>query len=148
MSIKTNIGIIICSWFQNCAGGKCLRAMRDREGAFSSYAGLDLDLVGYITCDCCLGGKFEEMGEELVKNGTQVIHLATGLLIGNPPCPYIDNLAGVLEKQFNLKVVLGTHPIPQEYLDRNTQLGIWENSGWQHRLAATMSDEETRKSYD
>ena len=31
------IGIIICDRYRRCAGGKCLRAMRNREGAFSIY---------------------------------------------------------------------------------------------------------------
>jgi hypothetical protein len=28
------LGIIICDRYRRCAGGKCLRAMRSREGAF------------------------------------------------------------------------------------------------------------------
>ena len=37
MGSKTKIGIIICDRYRRCAGGKCLRAMRNREGAFSLY---------------------------------------------------------------------------------------------------------------
>jgi len=84
------IGIIICDRYRTCAGGKCLRAMRNREGAFSIYADSDVELVGYTTCDGCPGGNIEYTGEEIVKNGAQVIHLATGMLVGYPPCPYID----------------------------------------------------------
>lgn len=32
-----NISIIICNRYHTCAGGKCLRAMRNREGAFAMY---------------------------------------------------------------------------------------------------------------
>ena len=34
-----NIGIIICNRYHTCAGGKCLRALRNREGAFALYEG-------------------------------------------------------------------------------------------------------------
>jgi len=34
---KTRVGIIICNRYRRCAGGKCFRALREREGAFSLY---------------------------------------------------------------------------------------------------------------
>jgi len=37
MKDKIKIGIIICDRYHTCAGGKCLRALRNREGAFSIY---------------------------------------------------------------------------------------------------------------
>jgi len=84
----------------------------------------------------------------MVKNGAQVIHLATGLLVGYPPCPYIETFKDFLEKRYNVKVVLGTHPIPQKYLDLHTQLGTWEDPCWPSRLEATMADEDIRKAYN
>ena len=84
----------------------------------------------------------------MVKNGAQVIHLATGLLVGYPPCPYIDTFKNFLEKKYGVKVVLGTHPIPQKYLDMHTQLGTWNDACWQTRLDAAMTDEEMRKAYN
>ena len=33
------IGIIICDRYRACGAGKCLRAMRERAGAFSRYPG-------------------------------------------------------------------------------------------------------------
>ena len=89
MSEIIKIGIIICDRYRTCAGGKCLRSIRNREGAFSIYAGMDVELVGYTTCDGCPGGNVEYTGEEMVKNGARVIHLATGLLVGYPPFNYI-----------------------------------------------------------
>ena len=45
------IGIIICGRYQNCGGGKCLRALRERAGAFSIYPkDEDVELVGYPPC--------------------------------------------------------------------------------------------------
>ena len=148
MGTKTNIGIIICDRYRTCAGGKCLRALRNREGAFSIYAGSDVELVGYTTCNGCPGGNIEYTGEEMVKNGAQVIHLATGLLVGYPPCPYIETFKDFLEKRYNVKVVLGTHPIPQKYLDMHAQLGTWEAPVWKPLLEPTMTDESTRREYN
>lgn len=31
------LGIITCNRYSACAGGKCLRALREREAAFSAY---------------------------------------------------------------------------------------------------------------
>lgn len=148
MDEKIKIGIIICDRYRKCAGGKCLRSMRNREGAFSIYADKEVELVGYTTCDGCPGGNIEYAGDEMVKNGVQVIHLATGLLVGYPPCPYIDTFKKFLEKRYNIQVVLGTHPIPQKYLDMHTYLETWKDPAWQPWLAPTMTDEETRKAYN
>ncbi|MBN2388566.1 MAG: CGGC domain-containing protein [Anaerolineales bacterium] len=142
------IGIIICNRYHTCAGGKCLRAMRNREGAFSIYAGMDVELVGYTTCDGCPGGNVEYTGEEMVKNGAQVIHLATGMLVGYPPCPRIQVFKAFLEERYGVKVVVGTHPIPKKYLDLHTKLGTWASPAWQPLLAPTMADEATREAYD
>lgn len=148
MGEKIKIGIIICDRYRTCAGGKCLRAMRNREGAFSRYAGDELELVGYTTCDGCPGGNVEYIGEEMVKNGAQVIHLATGLVVGYPPCPYIQTFKNFLEKRNGVKVVVGTHPIPQKYLDMHTSLGTWQDAEWQPLIEPTLADEVTRKAYN
>jgi predicted metal-binding protein len=145
----TKIGIIICDRYRTCAGGKCLRALQNREGAFACYADEQVELVGYTTCDGCPGGNVEYTGEEMVKNGAQVIHLATGLLVGYPPCPYIHTFIGFLEKRYGVKVIAGTHPIPQKYLDMHASLGTWEDvDEWQPLLAPTMSDKATREAYN
>lgn len=148
METKVKIGIIICDRYRTCAGGKCLRSMRNREGAFSIYADSDVELVGYTTCNGCPGGNVEYAGEEMVKNGAQVIHLATGLLVGYPPCPYIDTFKDFLENKYGVKVVLGTHPIPQKYLEMHTKLGTWEGPEWTSRLSATLVDEAIRRAYN
>ena len=142
------IGIIICDRYRNCAGGKCFRALRNREGAFKRYEGEKIELVGYTTCGGCPGGNIEYTGEEMLKNGVQIIHLATGLLVGYPPCPYIHTFKAFLEKRYGVKVVVGTHPIPTKYLDLHTSLGTWEDAEWRQLLEPTMTDEATRKSYE
>jgi predicted metal-binding protein len=148
MAEKKKIGIIICDRYRRCAGGKCLRSMKNKEGAFASYGELELELVGYTSCDGCPGGNIEYAGDEMVKNGAEVIHLATGLVVGYPPCPYIDTFKDFLEKRYPVKVVIGTHPIPKKYLDMHTKLGTWLDPVWKPRTAATMTDAATRERYD
>ncbi len=148
MAEKTKIGIIICDRYRTCAGGKCLRSMRNREGAFNRYKDKDVELVGYTTCNGCPGGNIEYAGDEMVKNGVQVIHFATGFLVGYPPCPYIDTFKQFLEYCYGVEVVLGTHPIPQKYLEMHQSLGTWEDGIWKIWLKDTMTDEVTRLAYN
>jgi predicted metal-binding protein len=148
MGGKTKVGIIICHRYRRCAGGKCLRALREREGAFSVYRDRDVELVGYTTCDGCPGGNIEYAGDEMVANGAEVIHLATGLLVGYPPCPNIETFRRFLEERHGVKVVLGTHPVPEKYLTMHTALGTWSAERWNVLLEPTMADERTRKAYD
>jgi predicted metal-binding protein len=146
--MSTKIGIIICDRYRRCAGGKCLRAMRERNGAFDIYTGEEIELVGYTSCDGCPGGNIEYAGNEMVKNGADVIHLATGLVVGYPPCPYIHTFTEFLEANNQVKVVVGTHPIPQKYLEMHTRLGTWRDRSWESITKPTMSDEVTRKAYN
>ena len=148
MNPVTKIGIIICDRYRRCAGGKCLRSMRNKEGAFSIYPDTDLELVGFTTCDGCPGGNIEYAGEEMVKNGVDVIHLATGLVVGYPPCPYIHTFKDFLEARYGVEVVVGTHPIPQKYLDMHNRLKTWQDTSWGPLLEPTMADETTCRAYD
>lgn len=148
MTEKTGIGIIICDRYRTCVGGKCLRSLRNREGAFSKYRDQAIELVGYTTCDGCPGGNIEYAVDEMTKNGAQVIHLATGLLVGYPPCPYIDTFKSFIETKYGIAVVLGTHPIPQKYLDMHEALGTWADPAWKLWLEPTMADEKLREAYN
>ena len=116
MSTPVRIGIIICDRYHTCAGGKCLRAVRQREGAFAAYKDRDVELVGYTTCGGCPGGNIEYAPEEMKKNGAEVVHLATGMVVGYPPCPHIEAFRRFIPERYGMEVVVGTHPIPQKYL--------------------------------
>jgi predicted metal-binding protein len=125
----TKIGIIICARYRDCGGGKCLRALRERRGAYSIYPPEEtVEIVGYSTCGGCPGGNVEYVPEEMKNNGAEVIHLATGMVVGYPPCPSIRHFKAFLETRYNLKVVIGTHPIPQKYLDAHNKLPFWEET--------------------
>ncbi len=145
---KVKIGIIICDRYRNCAGGKCLKALRNREGAFSIYKDKEVELVGYTTCGGCPGGNIEYAPEEMKKNGVEVIHLATGMVVGYPPCPYVSYFKKFIEEKYGVKVVVGTHPIPQKYYLTHMNLGTWNSDEWKELIAPTLADEKTRLEYD
>lgn len=148
MKSKVKIGIIICDRYNTCAGGKCFRAVREREGAFDIYKDQEVELVGYTTCGGCPGGNIEYAPEELKKNGAEVVHLATGLIVGYPPCPYTSEFKDFIEEKYKLKVVVGTHPIPEKYFLTHTNLKTWESEKWAELLKPTICDKDTRLSYD
>ena len=143
------IGIIICDRYKGCAGGKCFRAMQNREGAFDRYQPEEsLEIAGYTSCGGCPGGNIEYGTEEMVKNGVQAIHLATGFVVGYPPCPHIHYFKEFIEEKFQVPVVIGTHPIPEKYLQTHTGLKTWNGPQWQDIVAPTMSNEAVRKAYN
>ncbi|WP_287125811.1 CGGC domain-containing protein [Desulfobacter sp.] len=143
------VGIIICDRYKNCAGGKCFRAMQNREGAFDIYSKNEpLDIVGYTSCGGCPGGNIEYAPEEIIKNGAEVIHFATGFVVGYPPCPYILHFKHFIEDKYNIRVIVGTHPIPQKYLITHKKLGTWDSKEWKELTSPTMTNEELRLKYD
>ncbi|HEY3382218.1 MAG TPA: CGGC domain-containing protein [Vicinamibacterales bacterium] len=148
MSDPVRVGIIICERYHTCAGGKCLRAVRAREGAFAAYRGREVELVGYTNCGGCPGGNIEYAPEEMKKNDADVIHLATGFLVGYPPCPHIDYFRRFIQEKYGIPVVVGTHPIPQKYFLAHTRCDTWRGAEWQELLAPTLADEATRLAYD
>ncbi|MCK6621952.1 MAG: CGGC domain-containing protein [Calditrichaceae bacterium] len=147
MKKPIKIGIIICNRYRTCAGGKCFRALRNREGAFGLYKDREVELVGYTSCDGCPGGNVEYAPAEMKKNGAQVIHFATGLIVGYPPCPHLFHFRDFIKAKYGMEVVMGTHPIPQGYYDTHAALGTWKSAEWQDVIAPTLTDEKTRLAY-
>ena len=147
--MSTKIGIIICDRYKSCAGGKCFKSLSKREGAFDIYPKEeDVELVGYTSCGGCPGGNIEYTPEEMANNGAEVIHLATGFVVGYPPCPYIDQFKSIIKEKYGLKVVVGTHPIPEKYLTLHSKMGTWNSKDWQETIKPTMSSEELRLAYN
>lgn len=148
MKEQVKIGIIICDRYKSCAGGKCFRSIKERAGAFDIYKDKDVELVGYTSCGGCPGGNIEYAPEELKKNGAEVIHFATGMVVGYPPCPYIKEFKNFIETKYGLKVVVGTHPIPEKYYLTHTKLETWNSDEWNELLKPTLKDKEVRLEYD
>jgi predicted metal-binding protein len=149
MKDTKKIGIIICDRYRDCAGGKCFRALKNREGAFSIYAEEDnVELVGYTTCRGCPGGNIEYVPEEMIRNGAEVIHLATGFIVGYPPCPYITHFRDFIQEKYNVKVVYGTHPIPEKYYITHMNLKTWDAEEWREIIGPTLADQAIRLAYN
>ena len=85
-------------------------------------------MVGYSYCGGCPGGNIEYVPAEMIKNGAEVIHMATGLIVGYPPCPYIRDFKEFIENYYKVPVVLGTHPIPLKYLQAHETLSQWDQT--------------------
>ena len=144
-----NIGIIICDRYHNCGGGKCFRALQNREGAFDIYTKDEqVEIVGYSTCGGCPGGNLEYVHEEMKNNGAEVIHFATGLIVGYPPCPYIKHFQEMIREKYDMKVIVGTHPIPQKYFAIHSNLGTWETEELSDFIKPSLANKKIRLLYD
>jgi predicted metal-binding protein len=140
------IGIIICDRYRDCAGGKCFRSVRNREGAFARYSAEEsLDVVGFASCNGCPGGNIEYTPEEMIKNGAEAIHLATGLVVGFPPCPSIDYFKEFIETRYGIPVVIGTHPIPEHYVQAHRLL---DSRATVLNATELMATPEMREAYE
>ena len=138
------IGIIICGRYQSCGGGKCFRAVRERVGGFARYSKDEsVEVVGYSYCGGCPGGNIEYVPEEMKKNGAEVVHLATGLVVGYPPCPRIRQFKEFMETRYGLPVVVGTHPIPLKYLEVHSRLPFWKNMKMEDLAGDLMKEDRT-----
>ena len=109
---------------------------------------MDVEVVGYTSCDGCPGGNVEYAVDEMKANGAEIIHLATGLIVGYPPCPHITHFHDYIETKYGLEVVYGTHPIPEKYLTMHAKLGTWKSGEWPAIIQPTLNDEKTRLAYN
>jgi predicted metal-binding protein len=145
---KIKLGIIICDRYRTCAGGKCFRALQNREGAFEMYKNDEVELAAFTTCGGCPGGNIEYAPEEMIKNGVTHIHFATGFLVGYPPCPHIEYFEKFITERYGLKVIFGTHPIPQKYYLKHINLKTWNTDFLIKAIQPTLNAEEIRLNYD
>ena len=76
------------------------------------------------------------------------IFQSSPLAIFSTRTSHINTFKDFLEKKYGVKVVIGTHPIPQKYVDMHAQLGSWDDPAWKQRLSASLIDESTRKAYN
>jgi predicted metal-binding protein len=148
MMEKTKIGIIICDRYRTCGGGKCFRSAAECEGAFSQYKDQEIEIAAFTTCGGCPGGNIEYAPEEMKKNGVTHIHFATGLLVGYPPCPYIEYFKNFIEEKYGMKVIVGTHPVPQKYYKTHMKLDTWKDDFLMDSVENILGDEKTRLNYD
>ncbi|MBT6005728.1 MAG: CGGC domain-containing protein, partial [Prolixibacteraceae bacterium] len=93
-------------------------------------------------------GNIEYSPEEMIKNGAEAIHFATGFVVGYPPCPYISDFKKFIEDKYKIPVVIGTHPIPQKYYITHGNLKTWDANEWDAIIKPTLVNETLRKEYD
>ncbi|RLE02240.1 MAG: CGGC domain-containing protein, partial [Candidatus Aminicenantes bacterium] len=119
------------------------RAMRERVGGFARYpADEPLEIVGYSYCGGCPGGNVEYVPAEMKKNGAEAIHLATGLVVGYPPCPRIRQFKEFIEKYYQLPVIVGTHPIPLKYYEAHQKLSFWDKMKMEELAGELMREDK------
>jgi predicted metal-binding protein len=141
------VGIMICDRNRKCTGNKCFRAINERDGAFKDIADDEpIEVVGWITCGGCPGERLEFSPADMKKYGAEVIYLASCYLAGYPPCPYLEDHKRYIEEYVELPVVVGTHPMPQNYIDFHEKAGDWE--GYEEHLEKVMGDLEGAHKYD
>ena len=140
--------IIISDRYNSCAGGKCFRAAANREGAFSVYKDNEIEIAAFTTCGGCPGGNIESAPEEMQKNGITHIHFATGFIVGYPPCPYMEYFKNFIEEKYGMKVIHGTHPVPQKYYLTHMKLDTWKDEFMMDSVENILGDEKTRVNYD
>lgn len=84
----------------------------------------------------------------MIKNGAEAIHLATGMVVGYPPCRSISYFKNFIEEKYKVKVIVGTHPIPQKYYDTHQNLATWSGDMWQELIKPILGDEKLRIEYN
>ena len=147
--IMMKIGIIICDRYKSCDGGKCFRSVINREGAFKRYIKEEsLEVVSYTTCGGCPGGNVENVVAGMKNYGAEAIHFATGVLAGYPPCLYLDTLIKLAEEKTGIPVVVGTHPMPTNYIEMHKKLNDWSNDHIEMLKKFDLIDDQEALKYD
>jgi hypothetical protein len=77
----------------------------------------------------------------MIKNGADAIHLATGLVVGYPPCPRIRQFKEFIESRYGISVIIGTHPIPLKYFDQHEKLSFWTKTNMADLAGSLMKED-------
>lgn len=143
------IGVMICDRNRTCTGNKCFKAILERDGDFSKYpADEPIEVVGWVACGGCPGERLEYAPADMKKFGAEVIYLASCYLAGYPVCPYIRDHKTYIENVVGLPVVVGTHPMPQNYIDAHEKARDWDRDNAREWLANITGDPKAARKYD
>jgi len=141
--------VMICDRNRTCTGNKCFKAILERDGAFSKYpADEPVEVVGWVACGGCPGERLEYAPADMKKYGAEVIYLASCYLAGYPVCPYIRDHKTYIENVVGLPVVVGTHPMPQNYIDAHEKAKDWDRDNTREWLANITGDPKAARKYD
>jgi predicted metal-binding protein len=143
------VGIMICDRNRKCTGNKCFRAINERDGVFKDIAEDEpIEVVGWMACGGCPGERLEFAPADMKKFGAEVIYLASCYLAGYPVCPYIRDHKTYIENVVELPVVVGTHPMPQNYIDAHEKTGDWDRDDAREFLKNVTGDPEAARKFD
>jgi len=70
------------------------------------------------------------------------------MIVGYPPCQNIRYFKKFIEEKYGIDVILGTHPIPENYYQTHMNLSTWESKIWQETIDSLSRDKALRKAYD
>jgi len=101
-----------------------------------------------MSCGGCPGERLEFAPADMKKYGAEVIYLASCYLAGYPVCPYIRDHKTYIENVVGLPVVVGTHPMPQNYIDAHEKAGDWDRDDAREFLENVTGDPEAARKYD
>lgn len=111
------LGIIRCRQTEDyCPGSGCLKAARNKKGAFNGVEE-DIEVIGFTNCGGCPGKKVVLRGKMLVERGAEAIAFASCVQKGTPigyPCPFNRKMKSLLETHLpeGIRIFDYTHPAP------------------------------------
>lgn len=103
-----DVGIMVCGRVKTiCTMGGCIRAVKNRTGAFAVYEE-ELFLSSAIMCSYCEEEKnnFRDLIERTKKSGANTVHF--GVCVRSCKEGKLEELKEILGKE-GMKVVIGTH---------------------------------------
>lgn len=97
-----------------CTGAACLHALSAKTAYFEPYAGEEIQLVAFFSCNGCKELQFqgtaglEEKLQCILSLGTDIVHIGVCCTENNITCP---NIVAITEffKARQIKIVWGTH---------------------------------------
>ena len=141
--------MMICDRNRKCTGNKCFKSILERDGVFSEiHEDEPIEVVGWMACGGCPGERLEFAPADMKKYGAEVVYLASCYLAGYPVCPYIRDHKAYIENVVGLPVVVGTHPMPQNYIDAHEKAGDWDRDDARGFLENVMGDPDKARKYD
>ena len=143
------IGVMICDRNRKCTGNKCFRSIIERDGQFANISKEEsIEVVGWMACGGCPGERLEFAPADMKKYGAEAIYLASCYLAGYPACPYIDDHKKYIENVVGLPVIVGTHPMPQNYVDAHNEIGDWKRDNVEDYVKPLIQDRKASEKYD
>jgi predicted metal-binding protein len=143
------IGVMICDRNRKCTGNKCFRSIIERDGQFSNIPKEEsIEVVGWMACGGCPGERLEFAPADMKKYGAEAIYLASCYLAGYPACPYIDDHKKYIENVVGLPVIIGTHPMPQNYIKAHNEIGDWKRDNVEDYVKPLIQDRKASEKYD